>query len=809
VNSLLFLVTTLFQKYSGTIKAYVNKLLYRPGYMKKAILIVTVLILLIWFILCLPKPLFEDPYSTVLNDNTGKLLSARIATDGQWRFPMPDSIPEKFEKCILYFEDQYFYYHPGINPISMYKALVTNLKAKDIVRGGSTITVQVIRISRKNRHRTVFEKMVECILALRLEAGNRKKEILNLYATHAPFGGNVVGLDAASWRYYGRSPDKLSWGEMATLAVLPNAPSLIYPGQNHEILLKKRNRLLDKLKLNNVISEITCGLSKEEPLPDKPFPLPQYAPHLLSRSVKEGYEGKRIKSTIDRQLQLQSLNIIERNHRELIQNEIENAALIIVEIESGNVLAYVGNTTSDREESGSQVDIIMSERSSGSILKPFLYASMLKEGAILPKTLVPDIPTQIAGYTPENFDKKFDGAVPASNALARSLNIPAIRMLQDYGLEKYYHKIKQLGFPTINKGPGHYGLSVILGGAEVRLWDLAGAYSSMSRILNHYTSYNGLYDQSDYHLPYYVPDNNERKDQQLIGTDIFGAGPIWLTFEALTLMDRPIEGSNWKIFSSLTKVAWKTGTSFGHRDAWAVGVTPKYLVGVWVGNADGEGRPGLTGAGSAAPIMFEAISAIPRSGWFQIPYDDLIRLPVCKQSGYKASTLCIDVDTIYVPKQGVISGICPYHKLVHLDKTEKFRVTSECYNVNDMVSKSWFVLPTVMEWYYKSKDPYYKVLPAFLNGCTDKEKNMDFIYPKAFSKIYIPRDFENKQEKVVFEAAHRKPSTLIYWHLDDEYLGSTSRIHQMEIYANPGTHVITIVSANGEMLKRQFEVLIK
>lgn len=771
---------------------------------KKRSFLIIAFSVLIWFVFCLPSPLFDDPYSTLLNDSQGKMLAAQIAEDGQWRFPSPDSVPEKFEKCIIYFEDQYYYFHLGVNPVSMGKALISNLKAHKIVRGGSTLTIQLIRLSRKNKERSIWEKLIECIQATRLELGNSKKEILKLYATHAPFGGNVVGLEAASWRYYGRSPDKLSWGEMATIAVLPNAPSLIYPGKNRNELLIKRNRLLDKLYNNNIISKETCDLSKMEPLPEKPYPLPQLAMHLLNRSIKDGYGGKRLNSTIDRYFQTRCQQLIEKKHQELIQNEIENAALIVVDVESGNVMAYVGNTESKREGSGSQVDIIMSERSSGSILKPLLYASMLKEGEILPNTLVPDIPTQIAGYSPLNFNKQFDGAVHAGNALARSLNVPAIRMLQEYGLEKFYYKLNQLPLPTINKGPDHYGLSIILGGAEVRLWDLINVYSCMARQVNHYPYNLRL---TDFHEARYLKDSITYKSKTFDNSEVFNASSIWLTFEALTLMDRPIEGSNWELFSSLSKVAWKTGTSYGNRDAWAIGITPKYIVGVWVGNADGEGRPGLTGAGTAAPIMFEIINLLPRTDWFLTPYEDLIKLPVCRKSGYKASDLCDIIDTIYVSKQGIKTRLCPYHQLVHLDKTEQFRVSSECYNVSEMKTKSWFVLPTVMEWYYKSKDPFYKVLPPFLDKCISIEENMDLIYPKPNAKIFIPRDFENIKEKIVFEAAHRIPSTRIYWHLDNLYLGSTSQIHQMEVTSTPGTHTITLISEQGEQLTRKFEIL--
>ena len=768
---------------------------------------VFVSLLLLWFWFCLPEPLFSDQYSTVLNAENGQLLGAKITNDGQWRFPECDSIPQRFEKAILYFEDEYFYRHPGINPVSILKAIGQNLKAGKIVRGGSTLSLQVIRLSRKNKPRTIAEKLVEFALALRLEIRYSKKEILNLYASHAPFGGNVVGLEAASWRYFGRSPKLLSWGETATLAVLPNAPALIYPGKNQEKLLTKRNKLLDKLKQKGVIDQQTCELAQIEPLPGEPKPLPQITPHLLDRAIKDGYAQKSIHSTIRPSLQNRVAQIVENHHQILAQNEILNAAALVIEVETGDVLAYVGNTSCNREDAGTQVDIITAPRSSGSILKPFLYALMQKEGMLLPKTLLPDIPTRIAGFNPKNFDKNYDGAVPADNALARSLNVPAVRMLQEYGVERFWVQLKKLNLSTINKPADHYGLSLILGGAEVTLWDLGSSYAGMARQLLHFQKLQSQYDAADLRQASYVSAEKRKLSEKSFST-ILEAGPSWITFEALTQMDRPLEGTNWQVFDSSKKIAWKTGTSYGHRDAWAVGINPGYVVAVWVGNADGEGRPGLTGTSAAAPVLFDIFKILPPAGWFEKPYDDLVQLPVCRESGYQASPICEHIDTIWTASNGVKTAVCPYHQLIHLDKPGQYRVNSVCYRVADMVKKSWLVLPPVMEWYYKSKNPYYRTLPPFAPGCQQKEETyMDLIYPEPGTKIYIPLDFGGKMEKTLFVAAHRQPNSTIHWHLDNEYLGSTTDIHQMEVLTNEGFHTLILVADNGEIITRRFEVV--
>ncbi|MGZ4158553.1 MAG: penicillin-binding protein 1C, partial [Bacteroidia bacterium] len=743
----------------------------------------------------MPSPLFSSKTSTIIEDSDGNLLSARIAEDGQWRFPQNRNLPAKFVASIIQFEDRSFFFHPGINPKSIARAIIQNIKEKKIISGGSTITMQVIRLARKGKDRTIFEKAIELILALRLELTYSKSEILSLYASNAPFGTNIVGIDAASWRYFGRDAQKLSWAEAATLAVLPNAPSLIYPGKNQEHLRAKRNRLLDQLFKAKIITSEICELSKKEPLPGKPHAIPQIAPHLLQRAAQEGYEGKRIFSTIDGHLQECVNNIIENHHKILKANEIHNACAIVLDVATGNVLAYVGNTdNTGKPEYQSDVDIINAPRSTGSILKPFLFASMLNDGDLLPTTLIPDIPTQIAGYAPQNYNQTFDGAVPAKRALARSLNIPAVRMLQNYGIEKFNYNLKKIGMTTLTFSPDHYGLSVILGGAEGKLWDITGMYASMARTLNHYTTYNGKYDKSDFHPPQYSNQDAKNKKPELSDNSYFDAASIYLTFEAMVEVSRPDEDASWRQYTSASKVAWKTGTSFGYRDGWAIGVTPKYVVGVWVGNADGEGRPGLVGIQTAAPILFDIFSLLKPGKWFSQPFDEMEKVAICHKSGCRATEICEPIDTMWIQKNGLRSEPCKYHRMIHLDESEKYRVNSNCEDVSKMHHVSWFVLPPSIEYYYKSKNPTYKELPPLRSDCeTSGLNSMEIIYPKQFSKIYVPVELDGTVGKTIFQVAHRKANAIIYWHLDGAYIGSTQNIHQMGLSPDEGIHTLTLV----------------
>lgn len=763
---------------------------------EKTILIIG-LVLVIGYVFSLPKPLFDTPYSTLVTDRNNELLGARIASDGQWRFPPTDSISDKYKTCLIEFEDRYFRYHPGVNPVSLARAMMQNIKAGRVVSGGSTLTMQTVRLMRQNR-RTYFEKFIEIILATRLELSCSKNKIIALYASHAPMGRNVVGIDAAAWRYFGHDAQSLSWAEAATLAVLPNSPSLMHFAKNREGLLVKRNRLLQKLLDSGAVSQTDYLLAIAEPLPENPHPLPQIAPHLVAR-LYLSQPGTHVQSTIDKSLQLQADDVLERWNAEFSQNNILNLAALMVDLEKNEVISYIGNVNFNNQQAGNQVDVIQSPRSTGSILKPFLYCAMLQEGVLLPTELLPDIPINIGGFSPKNFSLQYDGAVHANEALARSLNVPSVVSLRRYGVPKFYNFLKEAGLTTLNRPADYYGLSLILGGAEGMLWDVANAYADMVHA---------------------VRPSNPRKGEFLLVRDEHGgkgarpcaftdAGAAWLTLEALTTVNRP-EEIDWQFIPSMRKVAWKTGTSFGFRDAWAVGVTPRYLVAVWTGNASGEGRPGLTGARTSAQVMFDLFNLLPATSWFETPYSDLTEVVVCRESGCLMGLHCppSSADTILAPVKAVQGSVCNYHKLVHVSEDERYRVYEHCAGGRGIRSVSWFVLPPSWEWYYKQQYPVYRSLPPFSPECRDGASGevMQFIYPYPNSIIKITKQLDGSRGKAVFELAHRNPSTRVFWHLDNEYIGETSDVHQMELAPGPGEHSVTVVDEEGNSLAVKFKV---
>jgi len=778
------------------------------------------LLVIFWF--SLPGTLFHNPVSLVLEGSKGELLGASLAADHQWRFPPGSKVPDKFKQAIIQFEDKRFFHHPGVDPFSLYRALRQNLSAGKVRSGGSTLTMQVIRLYRQ-KPRTYLEKIWEMILALRLELSHSKEEILSLYAENAPFGSNIVGLEAASWRYFGRNPDNLSWAESCTLAVLPNNPNWVRPGKNKSQLEKKRDQLLLSLKKSHIISPETYQLSIEEPLPGKPKELPALAPHLLEFVKRQRNQGEkesekaidsRVQTPIQSHLQEQVNQILNQQIPVLQANYIHNAAVLVLDVETGGTLAYMGNINqAGKPEMESDVDVIQAPRSPGSTLKPLLYGSMLQDGNLLPHSLVADIPTNFAGYTPQNYDLTYDGAVPASRALSRSLNVPAVRMLYQYTYPRFYDQLKRYGIRTLHHPADFYGLSLILGGEEVTLWDLCGVYGSLARTLNHAHVHPGQYEKEDFHGPEYSLKSIERRKKK--GKDLsrespVGSTSIWYTFQAMEEVQRPGDESLWRDWSSSQRIAWKTGTSFGYRDAWAIGITPKYIVGVWVGNTTGEGRPGILGIRAAAPILFQVFHHLPSGPWFPFPEKESVMGKVCVKSGYRAGEYCDETKLMALPPSYSRSPICPFHQLAHVNPEKTYRINADCPGADKMMHTSWFVLPPTMEWFYRAKNPFYIPLPPLFPGCpnqADESSPLGMIYPDENAKIYVPIELNGTRGKVVFKAVQRGNQGTLFWHLDKIFLGKTNRFHELALDPGVGVHILTLEDSHGNTFERKFEIL--
>ena len=731
-----------------------------------------------------------SPCSYALYAADGTLLGAQVASDGQWRFE-PSKVPEKFADAIITFEDKRFYWHPGVDLFSIIRAFRENNASGSIVSGGSTITMQTVRLLEHYPPRTYRQKLHEAVAALFFELRFTKKHILELYSANAPFGGNVVGLEAASWRYFARPPTALSWAEAATLAVLPNQPSLVYPGANSEILLSKRNFLLARLFERGKITADEYERSLLEPLPRKPFPLPSLSRHYLEY-LKLTHRGRRtttFRTKLNSAMQQNASRTLEAWSLSFSRSGINNAAALILDTKTLDVLAYCANTGVDRNADTNAVDMIQSRRSSGSVLKPFLFAAMLDSGSLLPDQFVIDIPTRIGNYSPDNNIPKYAGALPASEALSRSLNIPAIRELREYGITAFLDILRKCGFTTLNRSSDDYGLPLILGGGEITLWESARAYSKMMQ--------SALGTLKDRNFP-------------------ISRGSAYLTLTALSEGVRPDEEAAWQTFANARRIAWKTGTSNGNRDAWAIGVTAEYTVAVWVGNATGGGTPDLKSVSTAAPVLFDLYKSLPRSSWIPFPEDALSKVTVCAKSGYAAGIDCTDTKEAFRPRRAPLSHVCPYCRKVSLTNDGRYQATADdltgekagIYDGTMPLVESRFVLPPSIEYWFKRANFSYRTLPDFVPWHKSAEiQELSLIFPEAGARIIIPTEIDGTPGSMVMQAATRNLDTVVYWDIDGTYIGCTESRHEIAAHPKAGKHILTVTDSHGSRIQRHFTVL--
>lgn len=735
-----------------------------------------------------------DDYSTIVLDANNKILRVFLNDNEQWCFPPNPAIeiPAKLEISILQYEDKYFYKHQGINPVALIRALFLNLKYKRTVSGGSTITMQLTRIA-DPKSRNILNKINEIVQALKIEVKYSKKQILKMYLDHAPFGRNIVGVQAASWKYFGKEAQNLTWSEAATLAVLPNAPGLISPGRNQQKLVAKRNRLLHKLSDAKIIDKETLSLSLLEPVPNAVHPFPASAPH-ISQSLKSQKKSQIIKTTIISNIQEQVEQILQQ-HSSYLQNQgISNACVLIAETETGKIRAYAGSQDYWDFSSNGQVDGVQAPRSTGSILKPFLYALSMDAGIIIPETLMKDIPTYFGSFSPENANKKFDGLVTAKDALIRSLNIPAVRLLNAFGIRDFYHFLNIAGMNTLLREPDDYGLTLIIGGSEATLYDLVLLY----RGLGNYGNFTPLKIEKNQKHTGYNP-------------KLISSGACYLTMDILKDLKRPGSEYYWHQYNDRHPLAWKTGTSFGQRDAWAVGVNPQWTIGVWVGNFTGEGNPAIGGAKSAGPILFDIFNSLPKdahSSWFEIPYRNMKLITICEETGFVAGAECRHQKKIAVPDNMKPLKVCPYCKKIYIDSTEKYCVCSLCWEPGKYSTKNVTVYPPSISQFLRERGQNVSVIPEHNPDCdcNINAHSIQLLYPTNKANLWIPKDIGGKLQKITLKAAHSKKNRLIYWYLDDEYIGDSIGMHTKAVQVNEGKHFLKIIDESGNSEKVTFFV---
>ncbi len=775
------------------------------GFLGVAGFLPTVVVALFAAILVPPPSLPEsEEYSAVFLDADERVLRVFLNPDEQWILPRlePEAIPAKLEAAVLVSEDRYFYRHPGVNPFSIVRALIQNIREGRIVSGGSTITMQLARIL-DPKPRTIPAKIVELLQALRLETRYSKRGILSLYLSHAPYGGNVIGVSAASLRYFGKEATELTWAQATTLAVLPRNPGMAYPGADDRRLRVVRDRLLSTLTDEGYIDERTLGLALEEKVPDREEPFPLRVPHFTRYLHEElGRRSGVHRTFIDLDIQHDVERTVRSHAAYLSSLGIENAAVLIAETATGRIKSYMGSVDFFNERIGGRVDGVRSPRSSGSILKPFLYALSIDSGLIVPKTMIMDVPTSFGTFNPQNIGMSYSGMIQAGEALQRSLNVPAVRLLGRYGHRDFHLFLRHAGLTTLFRSPDDYGLTLILGGAETKLYDLVRLYRGLGN--------GGVF------LPL-VPDEtfeNEYGVDRSEAEALVSPGASKMILDVLREVKRPGLESWWRSFSESRPLAWKTGTSYGNRDAWAVGVSPEWTVGVWVGNFSGRENVNLRSTTCSAPLLFDLFNSLPKKDgerrWFEAGSDAFREETICLDTGYLAGEACEHTAVIDVPRFAAPLRVCPYHETVFFDSRTGYEVCSRCWDPDHVVETSRLNIPADATQYMREQGAVLDEIPRHNPDCPvhGTETGITILYPKSGAHLFVPRGVDGELQQVNARAAVQRSSERLYWYIDGDFAGQTTDRHAMPLNLSGGFHELLIVDSGGKRTRSVFDVAV-
>lgn len=755
--------------------------------------ILSILCLALFYVaIPLPKPLFPNDYSTVVLGKDGQILRVFLNQAEQWHLPPAPQhpIPQKLKTAVLHFEDRRFEHHIGIDPLALARALYQNITQQKVISGASTLTMQVARLMNPKK-RTYANKALEILQALKIETQYAKTEILHTYLNHAPYGGNIVGYRAASHRYFQKDPAQLTWSQAALLAVLPNAPGILSPQANPTLLHKKRDQLLDALYLAHHIDEETLRLSKQEPIPNQAHPFPMLAPHLAQHCHTQN-PGNIVHTTIDATIQTQAQELVARHVEHLRHSGIHNGLALIADTQTGQIVAYVGSQNFNEH----QIDGIVAPRSSGSLLKPFLYALSIDAGLIMPQSQLRDIPTYYGPFSPRNANRTYSGLTTAHDALITSANVPAVRLLYTYGLAPFYQTLKAAGLTTLFRSPQDYGLPLIIGGAEVNALEMAALFRGLAN--------NGTFHPLTIH-----PSDTPPQTPQLISP-----GACHLILNSLRDLARPGSEYYWHQYQNQWPIAWKTGTSYGHRDAWAVGVSPQWTIAVWVGNFNGDATPDLIGSRCAGPLFFDLFNSLPKDPtqpWFAPPETDLTTITLCAETGYQASIHCPTTTQTEAPKHQHPLQTCPNHQTITVTQNETQRVCSLCWTPNDHKRVSRLIYTPDVVTHLRQQGHIASDLPPHNPNCPAQadQSAIKIVYPTPNAHLYLPRDLDGTLQNVVLRATHRDKDHTLYWYVNHHYLGETKTTHTKATPLPEGWHTLEVVDEMGQRDQTRFYIASK
>jgi len=755
----------------------------------KKFLFVILIIIVIFKVLDFVFPLkINISYSPIILDKNGEIINAFLSIDDKWRmYTEINEISTKLKKTIIFKEDKYFYYHPGINPISIIRALINNIHYGRRTSGASTITMQVARLL-EPKDRTYINKIIEMLRALQLEWHYSKNEILQLYLNLVPYGSNIEGIKAASLIYFNKMPDHLSLSEITCLTIIPNNPNLFKPDNNKDtIILNERNKWLKKFQKAKIFNEQEITDALQESIKYVKYDIPKYSPHLSYRLKKQYSNQKIIHTTIDLETQLKLETIVKNYINKLYYRKIKNCAVMVIDNKTANVISYIGSADFHNQEDGGQVDGITAIRSPGSTLKPLVYGMAFDCGLLTPKTVIYDIPENFNGYEPENYDGKFRGMVTVEEALINSLNVPAVKIEKQLGLDNIIEKLKIAGFKKINNDKNKLGLSLILGGCGVSLEELTHLYFIFAN--------QGVIKNFNYTISTQNKNNNNK-------IKLLSPEATFMVTNILAKLTRPDFPTDWQNSPNLPHIAWKTGTSYGRKDAWSIGYNKKYTVGVWVGNFSGKGVPELSGASTATPLLFQIFNVLdknPNNEWFEEPEKLQSRI-VCSVTGLLPSSFCKDLTIdYYIPGVSSLKK-CDHLKEIFVSPDSSISYCTCCCPATGYIKAYYQNYPAELIGYFETNHINYKKIPPHNPLCERMFTDGAPIITSPINNTEYLVDIKDSMY-IALCCITKSDVKKVYWYINKKYYKDSEPFKKIFFYPTPGTLEIICVDDKGRKSK--------
>ena len=717
-------------------------------------------VIVLFFLFFLLNWIFPLPdkieYSTIITDDKGEVIHAFLTSDDQWRMKTElNEISPLLKKTIIHKEDKYFYSHPGINPIALTRAFFMNAIKRKRTSGASTITMQVARALEPKRS-TYFNKVIEVFRAFQLELRYSKDEILQMYLNLLPYGGNIQGVKSASILYFGKNPDHLSLAEITALSIIPNRPSSLVIGKRNDQIVAERNRWLMAFAREKVFTEKEIEDALHEPLVATRGSVPQYIRHLADKLKNR---GEIVHTHINMNKQSEIERLVKDYVRSTSYRKIHNAAVVVIDNKTHKIISYIGSADFYDSTDAGQVNGAAAIRQPGSALKPLLYGLCFDQGLLTPKRIITDVAINYDGYTPENYDRKFNGYVSAEYALEHSLNIPAVKSLRLLGKDRFVNELVNCNFKQVAKDRRKLGLSVILGGCGTTLEEMTGLYSTFAN--------EGRYTEPSY--------TNEDYQAKAKGKQVLTPASAFMINDILSKISRPDFPLSWQSTEHLPKIAWKTGTSYGRRDAWSIGYNKHYTVGVWVGNFSGVGVPDLSGANIATPLLFKIFNTIDYDAdqeWFSQPADCELRM-VCSETGMVPGDQCKNLVSDYSIPLISSTTVCNNIQEVMVSPDEKICYCKNCAPATGYKKKYYKIIQPEMQAFFDDNNIAYEKMPKHNPDCEKvfRENGPLITFPVNGTEYLISK---KEPEPLQLTCNTGNDVQQVYWYINNKFYKSAS-----------------------------------